>query len=424
MNMLICARPEWTSLGVADRALDHHADGRKQGRTSRMPGPLTGVRVIELGGIGPAPFAGMMLADMGADVVRLHRTDVVERGVDPSGVPVLDRGRRSIGVDLKRADAVECVLRLAERADVVLEGFRPGVVERLGVGPEPCLQRNRQLVYGRMTGWGQDGPLADAAGHDINYIALAGVLAHIGRRNAPPTPPLNLVADFGGGGMLLAFGITCALFEAERFGEGQVVDAAMVDGAAVLMAMMWGLRTIGRFGGERGSNINDSGAPYYDAYETSDGEYVAIGAMEPKFYAELLERLGLAAEQLPHQGDREGWNLIRERLARVFAQHTRDEWCNKLEGTDVCFAPVLRMDEAATHPHIRERGTIVERDGLLQPAPAPRFSRTQPVLGRSMPVPGGDTDEVLTEWGFSSTEIAALHQSGAIRQGAGANVPA
>ena len=388
-----------------------------------MPGPLADVRIVELGGIGPGPFAGMMLADMGADIVRLHRAEVVERGIDPSGIPVLDRGRRSVGVDLKHPDAVECVLRLTDRADAVLEGFRPGVVERLGIGPEPCLTRNPRLVYGRMTGWGQDGPLAHAAGHDINYIALAGVLAHIGRRDAPPTPPLNLVADFGGGGMLLAFGVMCGLFESQRSGLGQVVDAAMVDGAAILMAMMWGMQAIGRFGGERGTNINDSGAPFYDSYETSDGEYIAIGAMEPKFYAELLDKLGLADADLPHQQDRAGWPEVRRRLASVFAERTRDEWSTELEGTDVCFAPVLRMNEAAMHPHLTARGTIVERDGLLEPAPAPRFSRTEAALGRPMPAPGSDTDAALADWGFSAAEIAALHQSGAIRQGAGENVP-
>jgi alpha-methylacyl-CoA racemase len=388
-----------------------------------MPGPLAGVRIVELGGIGPAPFAGMMLTDMGADVVRLHRAELVERGVDPSGVPVLDRGRRSIGIDLKHPDAANCVLRLTDRADAVLEGFRPGVVERLGIGPDACMARNPRLVYGRMTGWGQDGPLAPAAGHDINYIALAGVLAHIGRHGAAPTPPLNLVADFGGGGMLLAFGVMCALFESQRSGHGQVVDAAMVDGAAILMAMMWGMQVSGRFSDERGTNINDSGAPFYDTYATSDGEFVAIGAMEPKFYAELLHRLGLGDADLPDQHDRAGWPEVRERLASVFSQRTRDEWCAELEGSDVCFAPVLRMRETATHPHLEARRTIVERDGLLQPAPAPRFSRTSAELGRPMPAPGADTDAALGDWGFPAEDIAALHRSGVIRQGAGEKLP-
>jgi alpha-methylacyl-CoA racemase len=358
----------------------------------------------------------MMLADMGAEVVRVQRVETVDRGSDPAASPVLERGRRSVGLDLKHPEGIACAFRLAARADVVLEGFRPGVVERLGIGPDECLAHNARLVYGRMTGWGQDGPLAQAPGHDINYLAVAGVLAHIGRRDAPPTPPLNLVADFGGGGMVLAFGVMCALFEAERSGEGQVVDAAMVDGAALLMAMIWGHRALGRWSDERGTNIYDSGAPDYDVYETSDGEYVAIGAREPKFFAHLLERLGLADQVLPEQGDRDGWGVLHDAIADVIRQRTRHEWSEELEGTDACFAPVLRMDEAATHPHIVARGTIVERDGLLQPAPAPRLSRTPGQIGRPAPVPGADTDGVLVEWGFSPAEIDALHDANVIRQ--------
>jgi alpha-methylacyl-CoA racemase len=371
---------------------------------------------LELGGIGPVPFAGMMLADMGADVVRVHRTDAVEHGTDPHGSPVLDRGRRSVGVDLKHPDGVECVLRLAERSDVVLEGFRPGAVERLGVGPDPCLARNPALVYGRMTGWGQDGPLANEPGHDIDFLAVAGVLAHIGRRDAPPTPPLNLVADFGGGGMLLAFGVVCALFEAQRSGRGQVVDAAMVDGAALLMAMIWGHKALGRWVPERGANIYDSGSPDYDVYETSDGEFVAIGAREPKFFAALLERLGLAGEDLPAQSDRAGWPLLRERIASVIRTRSRDEWRDALEDASVCVTPVLTMDEAVDHPHLRARGTFLEQDGVVQPAPAPRFSRTPGAPGGPMPRPGADTDAVLADWGFSAAEIAELRDAGSIRQ--------
>ena len=296
-----------------------------------MTGPLAGVRVVELGGIGPVPFAGMMLSDMGADVVRVHRTEMVIGGRDPAASPVLDRGRRSLGLDLKHPEGVACALGLAERADVVLEGFRPGVVERLGVGPVPCLERNPRLVYGRMTGWGQDGPLARVPGHDINYIALAGVLAHIGRRDAPPTPPLNLVADFGGGGMLLAFGVACALFETARSGHGQVIDAAMIDGAALLMAMMWGYKALDRWRDERGTNIYDSGAPDYDVYETKDGQYVSIGAREPKFFAELLDRLGLDAATLPVQADREGWDDLRRAIAGAISTRSRDEWEKELE---------------------------------------------------------------------------------------------
>jgi alpha-methylacyl-CoA racemase len=380
-----------------------------------MPGPLADLRVVELGGIGPGPFAGMMLADMGADVLRIHRAEVVERGADPSGVPVLDRGRRSIGVDLKQPDGVACVLELAARADVLLEGFRPGVAERLGVGPDACLERNPRVVYGRMTGWGQDGPLAPTAGHDIDYIAVAGVLAHIGRAGERPAPPLNLVADFGGGGMLLAFGVLCALQERHSSGAGQVVDAAMVDGAALLMAMMWGMRSIDRFFETRGTNINDGGAPYYDTYETSDGKYVAVGANEPKFYVELLDRLGIQ-DDVPRQNDRSTWSAMHARIAAEFRKHTRDEWCTKLEGSDTCVAPVLTMSEAAEHPHLRERGTIVEHEGLLQPAPAPRLSRTPAGLSRPMPLPGADTETALRDWGFSGDQIAALLASGAVRQ--------
>jgi alpha-methylacyl-CoA racemase len=380
-----------------------------------MPGPLADLHVLELGGIGPGPFAAMMLADMGADVVRLHRADVVERGIDPSGVPVLDRGRRSVGIDLKHPDGVRCVLRLAERADVMLEGFRPGVAERLGVGPDACCARNPGLVYGRMTGWGQDGPLASSAGHDIDYIAVAGVLAHIGRPADRPVPPLNLVADFGGGGMLLAFGVLCALYERSTSGRGQIVDAAMVDGAALLMAMMWGMRSIGRFREERGTNINDGAAPFYDTYETRDGEHVAVGAMEPQFYSELLQQLDID-EDIPKQHDRTTWPDMHARIAAAFREQTRDEWRTRLEGSDACVAPVLRMSEAAEHPHVRARGTIVEHKGLLQPAPAPRLSRTPGSLGRPMPLPGADTETALRDWGLSADEVTALRASGAVLQ--------
>jgi alpha-methylacyl-CoA racemase len=356
----------------------------------------------------------MMLADMGAEVVRVHRIEVVARGVDPFASPVMDRSRRSLGLDLKSPDGAQCARRLAGVADVVLEGFRPGVVERMGIGPDDCLAGNPRLVYGRMTGWGQEGPLAQAPGHDIDYIAVAGVLAHIGRRDAPPTPPLNLIGDFGGGGMLLAYGVMCALFEAQRSGQGQVVDTAMVDGAALLMAMIWGHKALGRWTDERGANIYDSGAPDYDAYETSDGEYVAFGAREPKFFTELLARLGLADAGLPEQSDRDGWGELHDAIAAVVATRTRDEWTAELEGAEVCFAPVLRMDEAVHHPHIAARGTLVEHEGLVQPAPAPRLSRTPAALGAPMPVPGADTDGVLRDWGFAPDEIARLHTAGAV----------
>jgi alpha-methylacyl-CoA racemase len=380
-----------------------------------MPGPLQGVSIVELVGIGPGPFAAMLLADMGADVVRVHRTQSVAAGFDPGGVPVLDRNRRSSGGDLKHADGVETVLRLVDSADAVVEGFRPGVTERLGLGPEECLARNPRLVYGRMTGWGQEGPMADAAGHDINYIALAGALAHFGRKGELPTPPINVVGDFGGGGMFLAFGTVCGILEARTSGQGQVVDAAMVDGAAVLMSMIWGFRTLGIFNEDvRGTNMLDTGAPFYDSYRCADGKEIALGSLESQFYAELLRLTGLDGEDLPEQMDREGWPRLRERLTQVFATKTRAEWCEVLEGSDACFAPVLTMTEAAEHPHIKGRGTVIEHEGVLQPGPAPRFSRTKPEVRTSAAKPGAHTDEVLTERGFSADEITELRDAGAI----------
>lgn len=382
-----------------------------------MSGPLSGVKVVEIAGIGPGPFAAMMLADMGAEVVRVDRAGQVNPAFDTSrpNLEVLNRGRRSIGVDLKHPDGVETVLRLVERADALIEGFRPGVAERLGIGPEVCLARNPRLVYGRMTGWGQDGPYAQAAGHDINYIALAGALAHFGRAGQKPTPPINLVGDFGGGGMLMAFGIACALVEAGRSGQGQVVDAAMVDGSALLMTMIWGFRALGIWG-ERGTNVLDTGAPFYDTYETADGKFVSVGALEPQFYRELLERTGLLGEVDPaRQMDQSAWPELRERLTAVFRSKTRDEWCELLDGTDACFAPVLTMDEAVGHPHLVARRTIVTEHGVAQPAPAPRFSRTPGAIRRPPAWPGEHTDEVLTEWGFDEAELAKLREAGAIR---------
>jgi alpha-methylacyl-CoA racemase len=373
------------------------------------------VKVIELVGIGPGPFAAMLLADLGADVVRVHRARSVERGFDPGGVPIMDRNRRSIGVDLKNPEGVETVLRLVESADALLEGYRPGVTERLGVGPDACLARNPKLVYGRMTGWGQDGPLASAAGHDINYIALAGALAHFGRAGEKPTPPLNLVGDFGGGGLMLAFGIVCAVLEARTSGQGQVVDAAMVDGAATLMSFVWGMKAVGAFREEQGTNLLDSGAPHYDTYETSDGKFIALGALEEQFYAEFLEKTGLASEGLPAVTDQSAWPALRQRFTELFVSKTRDEWCDLLEGSDACFAPVLPMSDAANHPHIKARGTIVEFEGLLQPAPAPRFSRTTAEIRSAAPKPGEHTDEVLMEWGFGADDVAKLREVGAIR---------
>jgi alpha-methylacyl-CoA racemase len=383
-------------------------------------GPLSGIKVLEIQGIGPGPFCGMMLADMGAEVIRIDRAANVRTGDDardPERPPadVLARGRRSVGVDLKQPDGIETVLRLVEKADVLIEGFRPGVMERLGLGPEVCLERNPALVYGRMTGWGQEGPMAHAAGHDINYIALAGALEPIGRQGENPVPPLNLVGDFGGGGMLLAFGIACALVERAGSGKGQVVDAAMVDGASTLMAFFHGMKALGAWGPERGTNLLDGGAHFYDTYETSDGKYVSIGSIEPQFYAELIEKLGLRDDEtLPHQMDRSGWPLMKARFETLFKTQTRDQWCALMEGSDVCFAPVLDMDEVANHPHIQARGTYVERNGLTQPAPAPRFGRTAPSLDLPPAHPGQHTEDVLADMGFDAGDIARLRDAKAI----------
>ncbi|HEX5616662.1 MAG TPA: CaiB/BaiF CoA-transferase family protein [Acidimicrobiia bacterium] len=378
-------------------------------------GPLQGIKIVELAGIGPGPFAGMLLSDMGADIIRVDRAAQVSGDFSKPNLEAMYRGRRSVGVDLKHPDGVETVLRLVEQADALIEGYRPGVTERLGLGPDACLARNPKLVYGRMTGWGQDGPYAQAAGHDINYIALAGALAHFGREGGKPTPPINLVGDFGGGGMFLAFGVVCGILDAQRSGKGQVVDAAMVDGSAILMTMMWGLKAIGFWDEALGVNVLDTGAPFYDTYETADGKFVSIGALEPQFYAELLQKLGLDGEELPHQMDRSGWPVLRERFTTLFKSKTRDEWSAILEHTDACFAPVLTMSEAAAHPHVQARTTIIERDGVAQPAPAPRFSRSAPEVQRSAPWPGQHTDEALTDWGIGADDVATLREAGAIK---------
>jgi alpha-methylacyl-CoA racemase len=384
-----------------------------------MAGPLSGYRVIEIAGIGPGPFAAMMLADMGADVVRVERAQSV-RGAAPDGphFDVLLRGRRNVAIDLKHTDGVATLLDLVESADALIEGFRPGVMERLGVGPDVCLDRNPKLVYGRMTGWGQDGPYAAAAGHDINYISLAGALAHFGRAGEPPVPPLNMVGDFGGGGMFLAFGVVCALLEAQRSGRGQVVDTAMVDGAAVLMSMFWAFRTIGAFDEQaRGTNLLDTGAHFYDVYRCADGTYVSVGSIEPQFYAELLRLTGLDGDaEFAKQMEKAEWSALKERLSAVFAQKTRAEWCELMEGTDVCFAPVLTMTEAAAHPHNVARGTFVELAGTMQPAPAPRFSRTTAEVERPPAHAGQHTSDVLLDWGIAKERVEELLQSGAVKQ--------
>ena len=378
-------------------------------------GPLAGVRIIELAGIGPGPFCAMMLADMGADVIRVERSAAV-RGGDPDVPPadVMLRGRRSIGIDMKSPDGLEAVMKLIESADGLIEGFRPGVTERLGVGPDDCLARNPRLVYGRMTGWGQEGPYAHAAGHDINYIALAGALEPMGRAGEAPVPPLNLVGDFGGGGMYLAFGMVCAILEAHQSGEGQVVDAAMVDGAASLMTFFHGFRAMGIWNDERGTNLLDTGAHFYDVFECSDGEYVSIGSIEPQFYAELREKLELTDEKWDQQMSRSMWPELKAELATIFKRRTRDEWCELMEHSDICFAPVLSMEEAPKHPHNVHRGTFVERNGVVQPGPAPRFSRTEAEIQRPPAHAGQHTDELLADVGYAAEEISALRQAGSV----------
>lgn len=373
-------------------------------------GPLAGYRIIELAGIGPGPFCGMMLSDMGAEVIRVERP--AKDGRRPRDV--LARNRRSLAVDLKRPEGVEAVLRLCEGADALFEGFRPGVTERLGLGPDDCMGRNPKLVYGRMTGWGQEGPMAQAAGHDINYIGLSGALHAIGRAGERPVPPLNLVGDFGGGGMYLAFGLVCGLLEAQRSGKGQVVDAAMVDGSASLMSMFFSFAAQGGFKPERGTNLLDGGAHFYDTYETKDGKHICIGSIEPQFYALLVEKAGLDREAFAPQMNPEHWPALKSKLTEVFLSRSRDEWCEIMEGTDICFAPVLSIFEAPEHPHNVARKTFVEVEGLMQPAPAPRFSRTEPGIRNAARVPGEDSEDVLRSFDFSDAEIDALITGGAV----------
>ncbi len=376
-------------------------------------GPLHGIKVIEFEAIGPGPFAGMLLADMGADVLLVDRPSSGDLGLKRARkVELMNRGKRSVTLDMKSAGGIDAALELVSRADALIEGMRPGVMERLGIGPDAALARNPKLVYGRMTGWGQDGPLAPRAGHDINYIALAGVLNAFGRKGEAPVPPLNLVGDFGGGGMLLGFGIACALVEAQRSGHGQVVDAAMVEGASLLATMFAGMLAANTWSEERGANVLDTGAPWYEVYETKDGRHVSIGAIEARFYAELLERLGLAGEQLPAQHDRAGWPLLRERFAAAFRARTRDEWVRAFEGSDACFAPVLSFSEARRDAHNRVRGSFVTLAGIEQPAPAPRFSRTQPVVRRAPPERGEGGRNALADWGFSSADVSRLESLG------------
>jgi alpha-methylacyl-CoA racemase len=375
-------------------------------------GPLTGFKIVEIAGIGPAPMCAMLLADLGATVLRVERMQESGLGIDkPSRFEVMNRSRHAIAVDLKNPQGVKTVLRLVAGADAFIEGFRPGVTERLGIGPDACLAHNPRLVYGRMTGWGQSGPLAQAAGHDLNYIALTGVLDAIGRAGANPTPPLNLVGDFGGGALYLALGIACGLLEAQRSGKGQVVDAAMTDGAASLMTMFYGMRATGQLTPLRGGNILDSGAFFYEVYECADGKHVAIAPIEDKFLAELYRLLELDVRDFPAKLDTARWPAAKEKLAAVFKTKTRDEWCRLLEGSDACFAPVLSLDEAPEHPHNKARGTFVTVDGIVQPAPAPRFSRTPSATPSPPEAPSAG---VLREWGFSKSEIATLRDAKAI----------
>jgi alpha-methylacyl-CoA racemase len=377
-----------------------------------MSGPLSGIKILELGGIGPGPFAAMALADAGADVIRIDREVDPNQPSDPvlmsRNMNVMNRGRRSITVDLKRPDAAEFILTLVDRADAIIEGFRPGVTERLGIGPDVCAERNPRLVYGRVTGWGRVGPYSMSAGHDIDYIALSGTLGAIGPAYGPPEPPLNLLGDFGGGGLLLAYGMTCALLEVARSGRGQTVDASMVDGAAYLATYIHGMRALGLWSDERGSNIHDGGAPFYDIYETSDHRYVAVGALEPQFFKELLELLGLSNLGVSVLGDRSRWAALRDSLTEKFMSRTRDEWESVFAGTNACVAPVLSLGEAPKHEHLLECGTFVEYDGVIQPAPAPRFSRTPGAISRPAPLPGQGGLAALRDWGLEETQIHNL----------------
>ncbi len=378
-------------------------------------GPLSGKRIIEIAGIGPGPFCAMILADLGAEVIRVDRaSSVPDEFPDAPSLDLLNRGRDSIAVDLKKEKGIETVLRLVEKSDALIEGFRPGVAERLGIGPDVCLERNSRLIYGRMTGWGQQGSYSTMAGHDINYIALSGVLGLIGREDQGPVPPVNLIGDFGGGGMLLALGVCAALVETSQSGKGQIIDAAMTDGSALLATMVHSFTAMGIWG-ERGTNMLDTGAPFYDVYECADGQYISLGSIEPQFYAELMRLTEFDQEEIPKQMDRARWGEMKERMAEKILTKTREEWEELMEGTDVCFAPVLSIQEAYAHQHNQERQTFVEIAGVMQPAPAPRFSRTPGEISAPPPHPGQHTEQVLTRLGFAGEEISTLKEQNAIR---------
>ena len=374
-------------------------------------GPLKGLKIIEMAGIGPGPFCGMVLADLGAKIIRVDRASAIGTG---SKQDAANRGKKSIAVDLKSKEGVEVVLKLVETADAIFEGFRPGVMERLGLGPDVCSQRNERIVFGRMTGWGQEGPLANAAGHDINYISLTGALAAIGRPGSPPVPPLNLIGDFGGGGMLLALGLVAALLESKESKKGQVVDAAMTDGSALLMTMIYTMQSSGVWKTSMGSNLLDGGSHFYDTYECKDGKFISIGSIEPQFYALLCQIADLDEEVFGKQMSRDSWPEQKEVITKIFLNKTRDEWCDLMEGTDVCFAPVLDMSEAPKHPHNIERKTFIDLEGVTQPAPAPRFSRTEPEVVSSPSIVGEHTNEVLSSIGLSDEDISSLKTSGAV----------
>jgi alpha-methylacyl-CoA racemase len=374
-------------------------------------GPLKGLKIIEMAGIGPGPFCGMVLADLGAEIIRVDRASAIGTG---SKQDAANRGKRSIAIDLKSEEGVEVVLKLVETADAIFEGFRPGVMERLGLGPDVCSQRNERIVFGRMTGWGQEGPLANAAGHDINYISLTGALAAIGRPGSPPVPPLNLIGDFGGGGMLLALGLVAALLESKESKKGQVVDAAMTDGSALLMTMIYTMQSSGVWKTSMGSNLLDGGSHFYDTYECKDGKFISIGSIEPQFYALLCQIADLDEEVFGKQMSRDSWPEQKEEITKIFLNKSRDEWCDLMEGTDVCFAPVLDMSEAPKHPHNIERKTFIDLEGVTQPAPAPRFSRTEPEVVSSPSIVGEHTNEVLSSIGLSDEDISSLKTSGAV----------
>jgi alpha-methylacyl-CoA racemase len=371
-------------------------------------GPLAGIKVVEMAAIGPVPFCAMMLSDMGADVIRIDRLKQKGSGHRAN---VLYRGRKSIAVDLKDSQGVDVAMRLINKCDAVIEGFRPGVMERLGLGPEVCLNQNPKLVYGRMTGWGQQGKLSQAAGHDINYISLAGALGSMGYPDRPPTPPLNLIGDFGGGAMYLLSGVLAALLERHSSGKGQVIDAAMTDGTASLLSGFYGMMAMGMWTTDRYKNRLDGGAFYYGSYECADGKHISLGSLEPQFYELLLEKCGIEDESFDEQLDQEAWPLKRQKMEAIFKTKTRNQWCEILEGTDVCFAPVLDLEEAPDHPHNKERETFVNFEGITQPAPAPRFSRTQGTIQSSANLTGENSEEILEKWGFTNDQISNLREN-------------